>query len=229
MPSLQAFNLLMRTAVLIDGEFFLRRRDALNGELAAPDTPERAANDILTYAKQHVNDQERDLHRIFYYDAPPLKKKVHNPITHEAIDFEKNPIHAFRTTLFEELQKRRKIALRLGYLSDWKAWQLPQEVIKSLCSGKLKWSDLTGKEFKYDVRQKGVDSRIAVDIASMAYKRQVERMVLITGDSDFVPAAKLARREGVEFVLDSMFNPIQPELRAHIDELKPLQFWVRRK
>lgn len=47
-------------------------------------------------------------------------------------------------------------------------------------------------------QQKGVDMRVGVDIASLAYKKQVDQIILIAGDSDFVPAAKLARREGVD-------------------------------
>lgn len=62
--------------------------------------------------------------------------------------------------------------------------------------------------------------RIGIDIASLAYKKQVDRIVLIAGDSDFVPAAKLARREGIDFVLDPMWAPIKPDLFEHIDGLK---------
>jgi uncharacterized LabA/DUF88 family protein len=40
--------------------------------------------------------------------------------------------------------------------------------------------------------------RIGLDIASMTLKHQVDTLVLVTGDSDFVPAAKLARREGFD-------------------------------
>ena len=39
--------------------------------------------------------------------------------------------------------------------------------------------------------------RIGIDIASLAFKKQVDQIVLISGDSDFVPAAKQARREGI--------------------------------
>jgi uncharacterized LabA/DUF88 family protein len=46
--------------------------------------------------------------------------------------------------------------------------------------------------------------KIGLDIASMSYKKQVNKIILISGESDFVPAAKLARREGIEFILDSM-------------------------
>jgi uncharacterized LabA/DUF88 family protein len=70
------------------------------------------------------------------------------------------------------------------------------------------------------VRQKGVDMRIAVDISSLAMKKQVNQIVLVSGDADFVPAAKLARREGVDFILDPMWGKIQPNLYEHIDGLR---------
>lgn len=42
-------------------------------------------------------------------------------------------------------------------------------------------------------KQKGVDMKIGLDIASLAYKKQLDQIILISGDSDFVPVAKLAR------------------------------------
>lgn len=36
------------------------------------------------------------------------------------------------------------------------------------------------------------------DVASLTLKKQANTIVLVAGDSDFVPAAKLARREGEE-------------------------------
>ena len=59
--------------------------------------------------------------------------------------------------------------------------------------------------------------RIGVDIASVTFKRQVDQIILISGDSDFVPAAKLARREGIDFVLDPMWAQIKDDLFEHID------------
>jgi uncharacterized LabA/DUF88 family protein len=43
---------------------------------------------------------------------------------------------------------------------------------------------------------------------------------LISADSDFVPASKLARREGIDFILDPMWATIKPELHEHIDGLR---------
>ena len=41
-----------------------------------------------------------------------------------------------------------------------------------------------------------------------------------SGDSDFVPAAKLARREGIDFILDPMWATIRDDLHEHIDGLR---------
>lgn len=71
-----------------------------------------------------------------------------------------------------------------------------------------------------NVRQKGVDMRIGIDIASLAFKRQVDQIVLMAGDADFVPAAKLARREGIDFILDPMWRSVDPGLNEHIDGLR---------
>lgn len=62
--------------------------------------------------------------------------------------------------------------------------------------------------------------KIGLDIASLAYKKQVDQIVLISGDSDFVSAAKLARREGIDFILDPMWHRIRDDLHEHIDGLQ---------
>jgi uncharacterized LabA/DUF88 family protein len=54
----------------------------------------------------------------------------------------------------------------------------------------------------------------------MAYKKLVDQIILIAGDSDFVPAAKLARRDGIDFILDPMWATIRPDLHEHIDGLR---------
>ena len=71
--------------------------------------------------------------------------------------------------------------------------------------------------------------RIGLDIASLAYKHQVDKIVLIAGDSDFVPAAKLARREGIDFILDPLGGNIKDSLSLHIDGLRTCDNEYRKK
>jgi uncharacterized LabA/DUF88 family protein len=82
------------------------------------------------------------------------------------------------------------------------------------------WQSLQGGDVSLGLRQKGVDMRIAIDIASLTLKKQVKTIVLVSGDSDFVPAAKLARREGIEFILDPLWQSINDDLFEHIDGLQ---------
>ena len=82
------------------------------------------------------------------------------------------------------------------------------------------FTELQEKDFCLEIDQKGVDMKIGLDIASMAYKQQVDQIVLISGDSDFVSAAKLARREGIDFILDPLGAAIKPDLFEHIDGLR---------
>ena len=92
--------------------------------------------------------------------------------------------------------------------------------MRKLIQGTLSIEQLTEADFSLSISQKGVDMRIGVDISSLAYKKQVERIILISGDSDFVPAAKQARREGIDFILDPMRAPIKEDLYEHIDGIR---------
>lgn len=209
-----------RTAILVDGAFFLKRYRSIN-KIRKPD-PDKTANDLWEMCIKHLTQAKGEtfeLYRIFYYDCLPYSKKQHNPLTGKAIDFAKTEQHDFQIEFFEELKKKRKVALRLGVLEDKRRWIIKPAKTKDLLSKKISVDDLTEDDVQFDFAQKRVDIKIGLDIASMALKKQVEQIILISGDSDFVPASKLARREGIDFLLDPMWNPIKPHLFEHIDGL----------
>lgn len=79
------------------------------------------------------------------------------------------------------------------------------------------WRSVSPDDLRLGLRQKGVDMRIGIDIATLTLKKQVDTLILITGDSDFVPAAKVARREGVEFLLDPLWQSVNDDLHEHVD------------
>ncbi|MBQ9475401.1 MAG: NYN domain-containing protein, partial [Bacteroidales bacterium] len=92
-------------------------------------------------------------------------------------------------------------------------------------SGRLRssFSDLTEDDVYLEIHQKGIDMKIGVDIATLSLKRFVDKIVLFSGDSDFVPAAKLARREGMDFVLDPMNANVEPQLFEHVDGMQSVR------
>lgn len=184
-------------------------------------TGAQVADLLYTMAMKHVGNNNT-LYRIFYYDCLPLGKKVHNPISKKVVDFSKTDEYAFRTELLEALKRKRKVALRIGTLKDNHNWQIYPGRVKELLAGKKRLEDLTENEIYLDVQQKGIDMKIGVDIATLALKGFVDTIVLFSGDSDFVPAAKLARREGIDFILDPMQANVEPQLFEHVDGITSL-------
>ncbi len=126
----------------------------------------------------------------------------------------------FRSGFHNELRKLRKVALRFGRLADFGRWEIHPGPLKRLLKRQISVNELQERDLFYSVQQKGVDMRIGLDIASLAFKRQVDQIVLFAGDSDFVPAAKLARREGIDFILDPMWRAVSSDLHEHIDGLR---------
>jgi len=207
-------------AILVDGGFYQKRAQYLWGDA----TSEERADELIAYCRKHINQHDR-LYRIFYYDCAPSNKKVYHPYKKSQVDLGKTNLYTWMMDFQEQMRNKRKVALRLGHLLENNLhYMIKPELTKKICNGTLKFEELNENCFTLNIIQKGVDMRIGVDIASMAYKKQVNKMILIAGDSDFVPAAKLARREGIDFVLDPMGAAIAPDLNEHIDGLVSKRF-----
>ncbi len=210
---------MIRTAILVDGAFYRKRAHNLFGEKG----PEERAKELASYCHRHVKEEKAgaSLYRVFYYDCPPISKQVYHPLLKRTIDLGKTGDYTWANEFFKELKHQRKFALRLGRLAEEQAqFNIKPESFRKVINGAIKLEDLTEKDFSLLVSQKGVDMRIGIDISSLAFKKQVERIVLISGDSDFVPAAKQARREGIDFILDPMRSPIKDDLYEHIDGIR---------
>lgn len=209
----------MKTAILVDGGFYRRRAQAVFGDKTA----QERADELAAYCKRHLTShgENNDLYRIFYYDCAPSNKRIFHPFLQKQVDLGKTDLYEWTIQFFDELKKKRKFAIRLGKLAEEQAhYTIRPQIVKKLCNGSLTFSDLKEADFCLQIDQKGVDMKIGLDISSMAYKCQVNQIVLISGDSDFVAAAKLARREGIDFILDPLGSPIKPDLFEHIDGLR---------
>ena len=193
------------------------------GNMTAKESAEKLHSYCIDHIKnQNKNNNKTELYRIFYYDCPPLEKKIFHPFLKKQIDYSKSDLYQFMTNFHKELKHQRKLALRLGSIYERQSnyYTLSSKALKDLCKGKRNFEDFTENDFVLDITQKGVDMRIGIDIASLSYKHLVSQIILISGDSDFVPAAKLARREGIDFVLDPMWHPIREDLYEHVDGIK---------
>ena len=219
-----------KAAILIDGGYFLKRLPSVRSgiDAASPEEVVRAIDRLVGSHLKQLNDTYKApnpfqlLYRCFYYDASPYGRKGHNPISRRSIDYAKSDVATFRKKLFDALCGRPNFALRLGQVEKPadSSWLLKPKPQRGLLNGDLAVSDLRDSDFAPNLRQKGVDIRIGLDIASITLKKQADTIILVSGDSDFVPAAKLARREGARFILDPLWQNVSPDLLEHIDGLR---------
>lgn len=233
----------MPTAFVIDGAYFLRRFHHCFPKLNASD-PKQLLLGLGALVGEHMRyrlsdtilddgltDKQRnfvespELYRIFFYDCPPLEKRVHRPISKAALNLQFTPEAQLRLALHGLLRDHRKVALRMGRLSQYRGWRLKNESAQAWLSGKSPIV-LTDEDFEIDITQKGVDMRLGLDVAAMSFKKQVTQIVMVTGDSDFVPAVKLARREGIDVVLDPMLGNVSHDLSEHVDGRRSFKFSI---
>jgi uncharacterized LabA/DUF88 family protein len=164
----------MKTALLIDGGY-LRAEVQTVGK-------RYDANFVRSFSQLCV-DSEEYLFRIFYYDARPYDGRVQLPVSGEWKQFTPSNF------MMDDLAKFERFAVRHGTLGfrGWKPRNIP-----------IANAALSDADFKPVFEQKGVDMRIGLDIASFSDLRTVERIVLVSGDTDMVPAMKHARKCGLE-------------------------------
>ena len=217
-------------AILIDGGYLLKRLPAVRPDVDVSDADAvvQSVNQLVRHHLNQLNEVYRLpnafelLYRTFYYDARPYTGKAHTPVGGRPIDYARTRQAHFRESLFKALHGQPNLAVRLGEVrkDPSRSWLLREGPQKELLKGRITVDDLADDNFKPALRQKGVDMRVGLDIASITLKRQANVIVLVSGDADFVPAAKLARREGVKFILDPLWQDISPDLFEHIDGLR---------
>ena len=219
-----------KAAILIDGGYFLKRLSVVRPDISLTD-PAAVSESVKQLVRSHLKQLNevhtaqnffRLLYRTFFYDAQPYARKAHTAIDHRAIDYAKSDQALFRMRLFDALRGSPNLAVRLGEVrrDAGRSWILRADSQKRLLRNELAADDLTDGDFVPALRQKGVDMRIGLDIASITLKRQASIIILVSGDANFVPAAKLARREGVQFLLDPLWQDVSPDLFEHIDGLR---------
>ena len=183
--------------VLVDGGF-LRTVSRRAGRTYDPDFIEAFSASCVT--------RDETLVRILYYDCAPYSGIVRKPISGDERRF------AGSDSWMNVLASKDLFAVRRGVLK-FRGWQ-PK--------GRLSQPPVDD-DYAPRFEQKGVDMRIGLDVASYAFPRLVERIVLVSNDTDCVPALKLARKHGLQTVV------IQPggkaaaaELRYHADFVRDI-------
>ncbi len=212
-------KLTRKTAILVDGGYYRVRSRALWGGFSAADR----AQELYDYCMLHITvpQEPRDLYRIFYYDCPPMTRTIRHPLTRNDIDYSTMPGTRWSKEFFSNLVEKRKVALRMGELAENTAnFVIKDTVLTDLLSKNKSIDDLVEEDFRIDVKQKGVDMRIGLDVASLAQGRFVNQIILIAGDSDFLPVVKMARKNGIDVLLDPMKQFPKRNMQEHVDGIE---------
>lgn len=175
-----------------------------------------SAVEVLDYCSgisAHPVLRSSELLRTYFYDAPPAVGSIVRPVDGVELDLSNSAVGKCSQALQWALAEAPGVALRLGELQK-RGWKVGPRATRSL---RRQNRYLNGPDFIPDLVQKGVDLRIGLDIARLALRGLVREIVLVTGDSDFIPAMKFARREGVRVLLDTMGQPARHELLEHSD------------
>lgn len=212
----------MLTAILVDGPFFIRRIRQIFPASVHYDA-KIMADLVWRLSAAHLferNQPKRHLFRIFFYDTPVVNQKVTLPVSRQSVDLGKSKEGQFRAAFQRQLQRKRKLAVKLGEPIELDNWKLNEDAMADLLGKKISVDDLADEDFAPDIQTRGVELRMGVDLASLAYKRQVQQVVLLTGDGAFSSAAELLRHEGIDVVLDPMWQNISEDLFTYIDGLR---------
>jgi uncharacterized LabA/DUF88 family protein len=66
--------------------------------------------------------------------------------------------------------------------------------------GKLAFRGID-KEGNKDFEQKGIDTLLSIDMVNLAATKQVSNIILLAGDSDYIPAIEVTKTHGVGAIL----------------------------
>ena len=196
-------------AILLDGGFVTKTLGTRNRNF--PTTVDIVQE--CERIKAHSCLAGHDLLRIYYYDAPPSTSSLTNPIDGSALDLGSTTVFRRSVSLLNQLEMEKDFAVRKGEVVA-RGWKIGKAALASM----LKSPRVpTARDLQPNVQQKGVDLRIGLDIALLSLRRLANSIVVVTGDSDLIPAFKFARREGMRVYLDHLGGPVRRELKVHAD------------
>jgi len=182
-------NTIETVAFILDGDFTRRVVHDLVGSHPTPAQIEK-------FCRSAVTADER-IKGAAYYDCPPLDETRPLPVTGAPYSFKDQPTYWKAFRFQEALLKNNFFSYRLGKLL-FDGWRMKRAATRDLKAGPRPLSDT---DFEPILVQKQVDMMIGLDIAKLSNTRFVDRLILITSDSDLIPAIRLARANGTKVTI----------------------------
>jgi uncharacterized LabA/DUF88 family protein len=156
-----------------------------------------STENVLRFIKSFINPEEEEIYRIFVYLTEPFTGTI------GGVDYTTMPAFTHSMNFIDRLQVEELVAVRKGKIA-------------------YRGQDRDNRPIFI---QKQVDMILGLDVAHVAHHRLADRALILTLDTDCVPAMKAARISGMQVMLafcPDIQHEISKELRKHAD-------FVRRK
>lgn len=202
-----------RFALLLDGAFVVKKLQERSRARTFPDAD--AIEVECNRIRGHNQLSQLELLRVYFYHARPATDTITNPLSRQTTNLATTGIYRQHESLLDRLEMKPDFALRLGETVAYD-WKIGDRAMKSMLQTPRA---VTPQDLVPDIQQKGVDLRIGLDIARLSLRQVVSHLVVVTGDSDLVPAFRFARREGLRIYLDHLGHGVRRDLKAHVDRI----------
>ena len=163
--------------------------------------------EIVKFSSRFEAASQFSLDKTIYYDCPQYRGMQLKPISGDEQTFQASD------AWLNDLAKQNGFAVRRGQLK-FRGWTLKNQT-------QSRSEPLRDQDFKPTFEQKGVDMRLGLDIAEFCEMRSASHILLVSGDTDLIPAMKKARKTGikigvVEFEKEPT-GPLHDTLKMHAD------------
>ncbi len=189
-----------KVAILIDGGFL---------RVAAKKARKHYDPHFIEAFAHSCKSADESILRVLYYDCAMYSGTVKLPVSGTS--------HTYTTNdaWLHELSHKDLFAVRRGVLKfrGFKPKKTP-----------VAPATLTDADFEPTFEQKGVDMRIGLDIAAYSDNHAVNRIILVSGDTDCVPALKYGRAGLQTVLVEPAGERLAPELFAHADFRRAVNF-----
>lgn len=197
-----------RFAVLMEGGFV---REKLRGKKQGPAGEDLRA--LIDRIREHSRLVEETLFRVYFYDVHPAASRLVNPLDHSNWDLGGSQMYRANTRFLEEAGCLDYVSLRMGetVVDGWKVGDRASQGMRR------EKREMTGKDLLPNIKPRGMELRLGMDVASLACQNRVDTLVVVTASGHFLPALKMARSEGLQVWLAPLGHDLKNELRIHSD------------
>lgn len=164
-------------------------------------------SEIVEFVRNLSQSPDFCADKTIYCDCPQYRGRQQKPISGEIETFQASD------KWLNDLAQENGFAVRRGQLK-FRGWTLKNQT-------RLRPASLQDSDFRPVFEQKGVDMRLGLDIAEFCEMRSTHHIILVSGDTDLIPAMKKARKTGIKVGIiefeEEPTGPLHDTLKMHAD------------